>query len=98
MNESQFREFCGEGCETLEIGEKSVPALVSTCSDEKTVLVGGTLSRASYVARVCAADIDPNLPAELPGKVVSYNGNAFRIVQCRKHPRSDIVHLTISEK
>lgn len=98
MNESQFRELCGAGCETLEIAGKSVPALVSTCTDEKTILIGGTLSRASYVARVCVLDIAPVFASELPGKVISYNGNAFRIVQCRKHPRSDIVHLTMSEK
>lgn len=98
MNESQFRELCGAGCETLEIAGKSVPALVSTCADEKTILIGGTLNRANYVARVCVLDIAPVFPSELPGKVISYNGNAFRIVQVKKHPRSDIVHLTMSEK
>ncbi len=98
MKESQFRELCGDGCETLEIAGKSVPALVSTVADEKTILIGGTLNRANYVARVCAIDIAPVFPSELPGKVISYNGNAFRIVQVKKHPRSDIIHLTMSEK
>lgn len=98
MKEALFRELCGEGRETLEVNGKGVPALISTCTDEQTVMAGGILARTNYTARVCAFDIAPLFASELPGKVVFYGGAAYRVLQAKKHPRSDVIHLLISEK
>lgn len=97
MKEELFRELCANGCERLDIAGKNVPALVSTCTDEQTVMVGGIVSRANYTARICSLDISLSA-AELPGKVIQFDGRDFRVLQSKKHPRSEVIHLIIGEK
>lgn len=87
---------------TVTINGTELRALVSGVSDELLAMLGGTLDKQTYIARV----IDDELTAaagnttarELLGLTLSYNGENFRILKTSKHPRSEIRHLTISEK
>ena len=104
MKESAFRALyalASAGDElvfTLASGDEvSVPALVSTLSAEKEILVGGTVDKATFLARYVAADL-PLAASALSGKTLRYRDAQFRIVQSKRHPRSDIVHLSITEK
>ena len=106
MDENTFRELYAESETadklTFDVGGTpvSVPALVSTVSDEKALMIGGTLAKANWTARVCVSDTLPFITATrgLIGRLVSYAGATYRVVESRKHPRSAVVHLILQER
>lgn len=87
---------------TVILNGTELRALVSGVSDELLAMLGGTLDKQTYIARV----IDEELTAaagnttarDLLGLTLTYDGASYRILRSSKHPRSAIRHLTISEK
>lgn len=80
-------------------------ALVSTVEDERALIVGGTLAKATLTARCIYADLPSykgypvaDMPIEYVGKIVRVLGVDYRIASAKKHPASDVIHFLLTEK
>lgn len=80
-------------------------ALVSTVEDERALIVGGTLAKATLVARCVYANLPSykgyptaDAPSEYVGKIVRVLDVDYRIASAKKHPSSDIIHFSLTEK
>lgn len=80
-------------------------ALVSTVEDERALIVGGTLAKATLTARCIYADLPSykgypvaDAPIEYVGKIVRVLGGEYRIASAKKHPASDVIHFLLTEK
>lgn len=80
-------------------------ALVSTVEDERALIVGGTLAKATLTARCVYADLPSykghpvaDAPSEYVGKIVRVLGGEHRIASAKKHPASDVIHFLLTEK
>lgn len=80
-------------------------ALVSTVEDERALIVGGTLAKATLTARCIYAHLPSykgyptaDMPIEYVGKIVRVLGVDYRIASAKKHPASDVIHFLLTEK
>lgn len=104
MTTALFRQlYAASPRETLRFSagtQTAIPALITVCSDEQTVMVGGILAKANFTARVLDADLEAAgiAPRAAVGKTLTYASAAYRVAQSKRHPASAVRTLMLAEK
>ncbi|MBP3302892.1 MAG: hypothetical protein J6L64_07165 [Opitutales bacterium] len=97
LNETDFSTIAAlSGATVVIAGAPPVPAIVSTLSDEKEAVAGGIIGKTTLKVRVMEQDITGSIRT-LPGKILRYDGNDYRILSAKKHPLSVAYEFTICE-